>query len=265
VVTVRDGEEVQVYYAFQFESAPRLTIKEINQCWWKVKPYQPPDFEFVKQDAGFFKILNNHGERDQGSWAVITWRAEGIRVSETPLSSKSLRDQLFTRITNLGGKASPDSHLADAPVLSIDLHNTRTTDADLAMLQGLSKLTNLNLYGTKITDAGLSHIGELRALEILNLNETSTTDSGLPALQRFIRLRELSLARTRVTDAGLPSLAGLVELRQLTLNGTQITDAGLVHLKKLRNLRHLYLLRTSITPAGAAEMQRVIHDLKVYR
>ena len=64
----------------------------------------------------------------------------------------------------------------------------------------MTNLKTLNLNLTKTTDAGLVHIKGLTTLERLDLNAcTQITDAGLVHLEKMTNLKILSLVRTRVS------------------------------------------------------------------
>ncbi len=271
-VTVRDGDDTQVSYKTPFQSPPRLAIVGFAQSWFDAKPYATSDFQFVKQEATYFKVQSNHAEQARGAWATVKWRAEGIRAAEKPAGtgpglarlpqdSKERQEQLIARIKRLGG--APDPHPSGSPLIAIDLHRTKVSDADLGQLQGLASLRTLNLSGTKISDAALGSVSTLTGLQTLYLNDTAVTDAGLQQLQSLTNLKELGLYRTRVTDVGLTYLKGLTNLQSLTLGGSQITDRGLMQLKSLRNLRHLLLSGTSVTTAGVEELQKALPKTRI--
>jgi hypothetical protein len=272
-LTLRDGEEMFFGYQKPFQAPPRLVIVELLQSRFEAKPYHKSDFQFVCQEATYFKIRNLHAEQGSGCWATVKWRAEGILASGAPVKtgtaptppaqdSKTAQAQLIARIKKAGGNVVVNPP-AVGPVVVIDLHRTAVTDADLAPLQGLPHLCTLNLYGTKITDAGLKYISGLTTLQTLYLNNTPVTDAGLPHLQKLVNLRELGLHQTHVTDVGLASLKSLTSLSELSLSGVQISDQGLMQLKGLFNLRHLFLTGTSVTPAGVYDLKRALPKLQV--
>src|SRR5438477_11007383 len=89
------------------------------------------------------------------------------------------QEQALAEIKGLRGQVKRDGNGPDKPVISVDLHGTRITDAGLEHLKGLNKLQVLNLYNTKITDAGLAHLEGLTSLTTLLLNNTPVTDAGL--------------------------------------------------------------------------------------
>src|SRR5439155_5264021 len=225
-------------------------------CWFKDTPFKKEDFEIRQLEAASFKVLGRHGERNLGSWATIKWRAEGIRAGDGPASAGTRQEQILAMVNRAGGKLSLDSKSASAAIIGIDLHHTRVTDTDLALLTGLSSLRSLNLYGTGISDAGLAHLAGLTGLQILYLNDTAVSDAGLQHLQRLSALRELGLYHTAVTDRGLAYLVGVNNLQSLSLGGKRITDQGLKELKRLPNLRQLTLFHTSVTDAGVRDLEQ---------
>jgi hypothetical protein len=91
----------------------------------------------------------------------------------------------------------------------------RITDAGLAHLGGLTKLTYLNLQGHKVTDAGLGKLAGLQNLEFLALSFSGVTDAGLVHLYGMQRLRSLHLYNTRITPEGRARLKA--RLPQLTV------------------------------------------------
>jgi hypothetical protein len=65
----------------------------------------------------------------------------------------------------------------------LSLESTKATDADVAHLAGLAKLTHLDLgYNPDVTDAGLKHLTGLRRLIGLRLYKTKVTDDGVTDL-----------------------------------------------------------------------------------
>jgi hypothetical protein len=69
----------------------------------------------------------------------------------------------------------------------LSLESTKATDADVAHLAVLAKLTHLDLgYNSGVTDAGLKHLTGLRRLAGLRLYETKVTDDGVAELKRSL-------------------------------------------------------------------------------
>jgi internalin A len=66
----------------------------------------------------------------------------------------------------------------------LSLESTKATDADVAHLAALAKLTHLDLgYNPGVTDAGLKHLTGLRRLTGLRLYGTKVTDDGAADLK----------------------------------------------------------------------------------
>jgi hypothetical protein len=93
-------------------------------------------------------------------------------------------------------------------------------------------VVGLSLARTKVTDAGLAALKPLQRLTFLDLTDTAITDAALKELKGFPQLATLILSRTKVTDEGLAELKGLPALRSLNLMGTKVTNAGVAELKK---------------------------------
>ncbi|HEV3115961.1 MAG TPA: hypothetical protein VGY58_02830 [Gemmataceae bacterium] len=256
IVTVRDGDEVQVCYKPVYHAPPRLAIVEISQSWFKDLPFKKEDFELRQQEAASFKILGKHRERHYGAWAIVKWRAEGVRAGEHPEGPKSRQEQIIAMVERAGGKVTLDVRTPGAPITAIDLHRSRVTDADLALLPGLATLRILNLHATGISDAGLAHLAGLGGLQALYLNDTAVSDAGLQHVQRLSALKELGLYHTRVSDAGLAYLVGLNNLQTLSLSGSHITDQGMHYLKRLPNLKSLTLSQTRVSDLAARDLEQ---------
>ena len=172
---------------------------------------------------------------------------------------------------------------------SLDLSDTRTTDADVKRLEGLDRLQclylsgthitdagldclknskelkELDLNGTQITDAGVERLRSLKQLECLYLSGTKITDAGLQHLKVLSRLQRLELSGTKVTDHGLKCLEGRRELEHLALEDTRITDAGLNDLKECNGLRSLELNRTQVTDKGVKELKKALPNCTIFR
>ena len=262
-VMLADGNQAEVSYQAPFVAPPRLALVSFSQAWSRDKPYSLADFQILQQGADGFVLQNGHHE--PGSWAVVKWRAVGMRAGPKPDSAKTRSELIASRVEKAGGKVVVARHLPDKAILAIDLHGTAATDADLELFEGLAMLRSLNLYGTKITDAGLVHLAGLTSLQTLHLNSTAVGDEGLLHLRGLVGLKELGLYQTRVTDAGLIHLQGLANLEDLSLGGPGITDRGLVHLKGLRNLKRLFVGGTAVTPAGVQDLQRTLPGVRVVR
>ena len=107
-------------------------------------------------------------------------------------------------IEQLGGNVRRDKGF----VVKVDLHNSRATDADLAMLAKLEHLDRLYLPPA-ITDAGMTSLASLKELTRLDLQYTQVTDAGLAQLQALPKLAQVYTNGSKVTDAGIKQLQQL--------------------------------------------------------
>jgi len=71
----------------------------------------------------------------------------------------------------------------------------------------LKRVTSLDLEDSKITDAGLKEVAKLQKLEYLALRATKITDAGHKEVAKLEKLRNLSLYSTKVTRAGVAELS----------------------------------------------------------
>jgi hypothetical protein len=159
---------------------------------------------------------------------------------------------------------------ADLETLRLD--GMPVTDAELANVRGLTKLTDLSLDNTPVSDAGLEQLQRLTRLKQLSLRNTAVTDAGLKHLRGLRDLEKLRIESVKetisllgvseqvvdnpkITDSGLEHIAGLTRLELLSLRGAQVTDAGLSHLKRLTSLKYLWLDKTHVTDAGLAQLK----------
>jgi hypothetical protein len=102
-----------------------------------------------------------------------------------------------------------------------------STDAELALLKGLTKLKTMSMRDTKITDAGLEQMKGFSKLEELDLQEC-----------------------LQITDAGLVHLHGLTELKQIDLRGTHVMRVTAVGQRRLQRA----LPELAVRPNGASSL-----------
>ncbi len=152
------------------------------------------------------------------------------------------RDAIARAIVEHGGFAGRVSLESNDFDVNLGLAVERTTDASLALLDGLeADLVALDLSRSKVTDAGVAK------------------------LKAFPRLARLRLDRTQIGDDALRTVGALEALVYLNLVGTAVTDAGLDALHGLANLRQLYLWQTSVTDEGVARLEAALPELDVER
>lgn len=100
----------------------------------------------------------------------------------------------------------------------LGLAGTGVTDAGLAAVAGLPKLTRLHLEHTGIGSAGLAHLSKLEHLEYLNLYDTQVGDDGLEHLKPLANLRKLFLLDSNATEEGARALEEAIPGLEVTLD-----------------------------------------------
>ena len=100
------------------------------------------------------------------------------------------------------------------------------SDEGLKAVSALKGLATLNLNQTKVTDAVLKCLDELPRLTSLNLSNTQVSDAGMKVIAGLSGLEHLYLGRAKITDVGL-KIRGLKSLASLEIYDMPITDAGL--------------------------------------
>jgi hypothetical protein len=148
------------------------------------------------------------------------------------------------------------------------------TDADLAILKALPRLTRVSITGSNVvTDEGLVVLASLEKLEHVRLSKLpGVSNAGLESISRLSHLQTLILsAMENVTDEGLQHLAQLRNLAELTLWDCPISGQGFLHLKSAP-LRAIRIRRCPIEDeafahlASAAKLERLsISDVNLNR
>ncbi|MFM1918956.1 MAG: hypothetical protein RLZZ303_590 [Candidatus Hydrogenedentota bacterium] len=123
-----------------------------------------------------------------------------------------------------------------SPLLQADLKFVPegATDAHLAALAPVAQnITWLNLAGSKVTDAGLAALAGMPRLTSIHLERTGITDAGVAQLAGLSNLEYLNFFGTQVTDASVETLKALPKLRRLyawqsgmTLDGANALTAA---------------------------------------
>src|SRR3954467_8730829 len=106
--------------------------------------------------------------------------APALAVAEVQMTPQ--QQETANKLTAKGGLVIPLAADADSLVVSLNMAGKQATDADLAELKNLPKISQLNLANTSITDAGLANISNLTNLTHLHLEKTAITDAALPHL-----------------------------------------------------------------------------------
>jgi len=91
-------------------------------------------------------------------------------------------------------------------ITHFDFARSPLTDRALATIARFTNLQVLRLDGTAITDAGVAALASLYRLTSLNLNRTPVTDQALVPLRRLKTLQKVFLWDTAVTADGVAAL-----------------------------------------------------------
>jgi Leucine-rich repeat (LRR) protein len=144
------------------------------------------------------------------------------------------------------------AHLRWLPRLTrLHLEGDQATDEGLSNIVDLTGLEALTIWGAKeLGDDGIAHLGRLKRLKCLMIENSRMTDLGLGRLKGLTKLERLILTGNQLTDEGLAQIEGLKELSCLCVGGGNITDAGLVHLAGLTNLEDLDIQRSEVSDRG---------------
>ncbi len=76
----------------------------------------------------------------------------------------------------------------------------------LAKLPHPEKLISLDMAQSRITDAEVAHLARLTNLETLNLSQTELTDAAVDTLSKLTSLKRLTLTQTKISEAGTARL-----------------------------------------------------------
>jgi hypothetical protein len=200
--------------------------------WWQTNPLHRPPHRWLMLVLAALLLLSPLG------LSIAGWMREQAAVERLVGLKAVVR---FNDGSRLGGPAPARTAAANKSrfrrAVSVDLSATGATDADLATLVPMTRLSVLKLRNTRLTDAGLAHVGRLNGLIELSLEGTAVTDAGLAPLQRLRHLESLSLAGTGVTDLGVGPLERLDRLRHLDLTDTKVSPALQAHWQELLKAR----------------------------
>ncbi len=141
------------------------------------------------------------------SHRFIPLAAGVLLLAAVPLFAEDAEDQAVKAVEKVGGMVVRDDKDPAKPVVEVNLHATKVTDAGLRELAGLKRLRSLDLDDTQVTDKGLKELAALEGLQTLKLGNTQVTDAGLKELAGLMGMKSLALYGTKVTGAGLKDLA----------------------------------------------------------
>ncbi len=155
-------------------------------------------------------------------------------------------------------------------VVSLNLRNTKCTDAVLKHFTGFTNLATLNLYDFPVTGDGLKPLAGLKKLTAVNVHPSRVTDDIVRVLAQGGTLHALTpvvagaegLLPTRPEEVvrfpqpwtdGIPPGKRPTkpdEVVAIYLAGTQVTDEGLKHFAGFTNVSQLHIVRHAGTGEG---------------
>jgi Leucine Rich repeat len=175
---------------------------------------------------------------------------------------------------------------AHPTLMSISLNESgRVTDAAMAPLVDLKKLSSLHVANTKVTLTGLRPLAGLK-LSYMSFGSKEPSDyrelgAMFPLLNTFTfarygsvpdaalaaaaasmpNLERLFFLDGKLTDANCAALGGFAKLKYLDLTRTDLTDEAVPALLQLSKLQTLNLFGTQLTDAGLLQL-KALRSLK---
>jgi hypothetical protein len=157
--------------------------------------------------------------------AAASEKKEEAKADELPLPKVAAAPQeAIDKLTAAGAQVLP--LFADSSLLTVSFaHRSEPAgDAEIALVAGIGEqVYSLNLADSKPTDAGLAPLAGLKNLAALHLERSTVTDAGLAHVAGLANLQYLNLYGTSISDEGLKHLAGLKHLRRLYLWQTKVS------------------------------------------
>ena len=184
--------------------------------------------------------------------AVVLFVANANGEGRQGLDSADAR-----KIKRFGGIARPLDKTRTEWEVELQHRAKFVNDEALKTVATLKGVVTLNLRDTRISDAGLAHLKPLTDLRFLHLERTMIGDAGLAHLEPLKNLQYLNLYGTKITDQGLQHLAKHKTLRRLYVWNTKVTDQGVDKLQKalpqLKVIRGVDLTKLPATAPKAEE------------
>lgn len=240
---------------------------EVIDVKWPPK-LSPAEF-WKKYDAGEF-----------GKPVTIT--APAIRVDPDRRAAEMIAERGGSLTVHVGNDYKNISKKSELPgesfkVVYVELyHRWSLTDADMAQLAGLDRLSTLLIHSTAVTAKGLelmrdqpnlsrlgysrsdaasmTAIGRFKALKSFEWPGAGVTAPAVKSLQDLPQLDGLGLSSDDLDDATLSALGELTKLKILGLDATRFNESSLKHLKNLTSLESLRLSDTFVSDAGLAPL-----------
>lgn len=210
--------------------------------------------------------------------AFLAWQSNRARKQERAVAAILALGGIVTYDHQLDRRGYPSSAGPSGPawlrrwigdsyfqeVECVDWFDKPVTDADVAILATLPKVSNIGLGRTQITDAALAHLAGLGKLKMLQIGYTNVGDDGMRHIARMHGLTFLGLERTRVSDQGIKHLLALTQVETLYLAETSVTDAAIDDLMKLPQLKQLSLGATAVSDDGMNRLRSALPNVRIH-
>jgi serine/threonine protein kinase len=141
--------------------------------------------------------------------------------------------------------------------------NYNIDDGAAKYLARLESLGSLDLSNTRITDATVAEIKTLPKLRELRMGYTGITGECLEDISDFSGLVRLDVTGTSIGDQNLSELCKLPKLKYLLLNSTRVTDDAVGILSELSNLVELELQHTKLSAAAIGELRASLENCQI--
>lgn len=188
----------------------------------------------------FLDLSNNKSRgwvsKDFGLKKLQRLELRNVEVVEGPM------DRLFVALVS-GGQLK-----------SVNVRNTRLSDAGIAALASSRSLERLDLRLSDVGDVGLSSLTAQSSLKSLQLSRSHVGGEGFRFACRHFPLKFLDAAHLDLEDKDLVDLPSLTEIEFLDLSHNQLTDAGTTSLSSLPRLEALQIRYNQLTDAGLRPM-----------
>lgn len=135
---------------------------------------------------------------------------KGGRVTPLAVGNPLVRVDYLVERDNTGDEQVAAIAAIGGNIAQLDLSRTQITDAGLAPVSELSRLTRLDLHSTQVGDGGLEHLAGLENLRYLNLYDTQVSDAGVEAIGKLKGLTNVYLWQSKVTPKGAEKLQQLL-------------------------------------------------------
>jgi hypothetical protein len=210
----------------------------------------PADFEAIKCRTTAIVPDTAKAENSHATQTPRLLLRFGRNTLQLRSASPTLEDRDLTRVREIVSDSDIGSLGIALPMHLRDFGELRVFGRELA---------TLDLQDSKITDAALSQIGDLQNLKTLNLSRTHITDAGLRKLGGLHSIVEFSAAATQIGKGIAETFRKMPLLEIVALDWTNIDDEELIELAGIKQIRRIsvrYCRRLSKDGIAIARCQR---------